>query len=304
MVTLCYHRISHRQSVPTLGVSDDTSLERFEAHLRYFRRHFRIPRLTEPFDLPALLRRRGDPPTLLLTFDDGYREMREAVLPLLVRHNVRAVFFVTTDALDGETLWFHQLAQALRLTRRLPRATLAQRRAALRRHLGRLRRQSPAGVARGVQTLIRQLGVPPEGTRPPLYLTWDDAAALQRAGMILGFHARAHTNWAAMAPAQLGAELRQGRARMAACLGAPPDLAAYPFGRAGFVNEAVAREVARSGFRYAFTVQLGEATQQTNPLALPRLLVEPQRPLRHLLDRIRLVQSGACDDGDSAPLVG
>ncbi|MFD2093544.1 polysaccharide deacetylase family protein [Blastococcus deserti] len=60
----------------------------------------------QPIDLDAFLRGLDDPATLpehpiLLTFDDGYRCMRDVAAPVLHRHGMPAVLFVPTDHVGG-----------------------------------------------------------------------------------------------------------------------------------------------------------------------------------------------------------
>ena len=63
------------------------SLEELIAHLH---RHQALPR-----------------DALLLTFDDGFREMHEVVAPILLAKGVPATFFVTTGCIDNHTLVHH-----------------------------------------------------------------------------------------------------------------------------------------------------------------------------------------------------
>jgi peptidoglycan/xylan/chitin deacetylase (PgdA/CDA1 family) len=44
---------------------------------------------------------------LLLTFDDGFREMQEVVAPILLEKGVPATFFVTTGCIDNQNLAHH-----------------------------------------------------------------------------------------------------------------------------------------------------------------------------------------------------
>ena len=45
--------------------------------------------------------------SLLLTFDDGFREMQEVVAPILLEKGVPATFFVTTSCIDNHNLAHH-----------------------------------------------------------------------------------------------------------------------------------------------------------------------------------------------------
>jgi peptidoglycan/xylan/chitin deacetylase (PgdA/CDA1 family) len=60
----------------------------------------------EPIDIPRFLRGLHEPDTLperaaLLTFDDGYKSMRDVTLPLLQELDVSAVLFVPTGFVGG-----------------------------------------------------------------------------------------------------------------------------------------------------------------------------------------------------------
>src|SRR5262249_2749567 len=46
------------------------------------------------------------PNSVVITFDDGYRDNLTVALPLLEKHALPAALFVVTSALDGEPLWF------------------------------------------------------------------------------------------------------------------------------------------------------------------------------------------------------
>jgi peptidoglycan/xylan/chitin deacetylase (PgdA/CDA1 family) len=75
--------------------------EIFVGHLSYLREHG-----WQVIDLPALFRGIMAPESLperavLLTFDDGYRSMRTAALPWLLRYGYPAVLFVPTDYIGG-----------------------------------------------------------------------------------------------------------------------------------------------------------------------------------------------------------
>jgi len=51
---------------------------------------------------------------LIITFDDGYRDNHDVALPILRRHNVPAVMFVSTGYIGSDvTFWFDRLAYDL-----------------------------------------------------------------------------------------------------------------------------------------------------------------------------------------------
>lgn len=84
----------------------------FEQDLDFFLQRF------EPIDLHALIAHLHEGSALprramLLSFDDGYREAYEVVMPVLLRKGVPATFFVNTSSLDNRRLLFSNKRSAL-----------------------------------------------------------------------------------------------------------------------------------------------------------------------------------------------
>ena len=49
-----------------------------------------------------------------ITFDDGYADNAEIAVPILLRHGLRATFFVATGFLDGGRMWNDTVIEAVR----------------------------------------------------------------------------------------------------------------------------------------------------------------------------------------------
>lgn len=98
--TLVYH------GVPPDGVRGTLHAETFERHIRFLKRHFDILPPLELARQHAARRRRS----VALTFDDGFRNNAEVVAPILCRHGVPALFFVSSrHSREGSHLWFSYL---------------------------------------------------------------------------------------------------------------------------------------------------------------------------------------------------
>lgn len=87
VLVLCYHAVSGTWPAP-LSVTPD-ALERQLATL--VARGYRGRRFTEAATEPATY------PTLVVTFDDGYRSVLEQAKPILDRHGIPGTLFVPTD---------------------------------------------------------------------------------------------------------------------------------------------------------------------------------------------------------------
>jgi peptidoglycan/xylan/chitin deacetylase (PgdA/CDA1 family) len=113
VAVLAYHGL--RDAADTrLGTSDELHVRAsvLESHLRVLRS------LATPISLDDWLgaRRHGrplPPRAVLVTFDDGYRSVREVGVPLLERYDVPAVIFACTGRQrDGALFWFDALERA------------------------------------------------------------------------------------------------------------------------------------------------------------------------------------------------
>jgi peptidoglycan/xylan/chitin deacetylase (PgdA/CDA1 family) len=52
----------------------------------------------------------------VITFDDGYADNVEVALPILLRYEIAADFFVSTGFLDGGRMWNDTVIEAFRAT--------------------------------------------------------------------------------------------------------------------------------------------------------------------------------------------
>lgn len=94
VVVLCYHSVH-----PTIPFRSATPAQ-FSDHLAWLAEHCRCV----PFGdvLAARERRRDRRPIVSITFDDGYADNHEFVLPLLLDRRLSATFFVTAGFVDRD----------------------------------------------------------------------------------------------------------------------------------------------------------------------------------------------------------
>ncbi len=92
---LMYHRVNEAPEYDQLNVSP----ERFDAQMAHLRRHCEVLSLAAAV---TRLRHASPPvqpgrPSVVVTFDDGYRDNLVHALPILRKHDVPATIFITTD---------------------------------------------------------------------------------------------------------------------------------------------------------------------------------------------------------------
>jgi peptidoglycan/xylan/chitin deacetylase (PgdA/CDA1 family) len=103
VVILCYHGVTERsERHPNDRSGLHIRAHRFEAQLNYLRRHYHVISLAEFVEA-----RKNNVPlpdySVVLTFDDGYRNFLTSALPRLVARNMSVSIFLITDRIQPET---------------------------------------------------------------------------------------------------------------------------------------------------------------------------------------------------------
>jgi peptidoglycan/xylan/chitin deacetylase (PgdA/CDA1 family) len=246
---LIYHRVGSDGDdfVPAI------SPEGFARHMRVLRQHFLPMSLTDV--LTAAERREVPARAVVVTFDDGYRDVLTHAVPVLRRFDIPATLYVATAFMeDGASMWNDRIGCALRTTRcpqlealdglePLPLQTPAERHAALRRVLHTLKRRPPAER---------------------------DAREIRRHGLEVGAHTVHHPILSALAPETAWSEIVGSKRAIEAQLQAPVQHFAYPNGTADDFDDTTRAQVARAGFASAVSTLFGVNSAATNRYALHR----------------------------------
>jgi peptidoglycan/xylan/chitin deacetylase (PgdA/CDA1 family) len=264
-------------------LGDPTSTE-LEALIRFLMRNFRF---ATPADCVERWSRGQelDPYTLLLTFDDGYVDLHDELLPLLTRCQVPATVFVTTGAIAGRPTWFQRLFAAMDRTTRAelpafdgvpatPLGTPAQRVEAIEMISAAQRRHPARAWEDLVDRLCEELGWD-GGLAGQEMMSWDQVAALHRSGLVtVGGHTVTHPCLENCDADQLRHEIfgsaEELRARLPG-IGFMPF--SYPHGRCP--SAAVRDMVREAGYGCAFTGRWATNTRATPLYELGRQHLPP-----------------------------
>lgn len=290
---LAYHRVLADFDESSFAFDPElvsaTEVE-FDWQMAYVARRFRpvtCAQVAEALDGGAALPERA----VMVTFDDGFRDNHDVAFPVLRRHGVPAVFFVSTGYIGSDsTFWFDRVVHVLLRTaqKQLPIAALdltiepgetpAQRRADAERLLRVLKRLPDALRLKVLQELEHAACLSPSvaDRMQSAVMTWDEVREMARAGMEFGSHSESHPILATLDDAaQLQRELEGSKRTLEHEIGRPVTALAYPVGGRDAVNAAVLEATEAAGYRFAFTYLPGtNRLVATNPLLLKRIPVE------------------------------
>jgi peptidoglycan/xylan/chitin deacetylase (PgdA/CDA1 family) len=248
ITVLSYHRAAHSRS-PTEYDDEvvDVTTDDLEEQLQFLERHCNVISLDQLRAFTSGARLPANP--VLLTFDDGYRDNHDVVLPMLQRHRMTAVFFVTTAHVEQRRLfWWDRVNLLLKTSRQerielkypchvaLSLASFDERGTAIQRVLRTIKDHYALDLERFLHHVAAAADVSISRTEETervaeLLMTWDHVRALRRAGMDVQSHTSTHRVLQTLPPAALAAELRDSRAMLEAVLGEPVNAISYPVGR-------------------------------------------------------------------------
>lgn len=241
-----------------------------------------------------------------LSMDDGYADNCSSLLPLLERVDGKATVFLESRVLtDRRVNWSHRWFWILEhlgaemATRQLLTELSSP---GLSERLRVLLEEDPEDLAYQVKRVLKYEASPEE--RDPalealfeegggdeerlverLYMRVDQARSLQASGRVeLGGHTVNHHVLSTLPADDQRAEVEGGRRALEELFGAEAGFSfAYPFGRHWDVNEASISSVRDAGYMAAVTTHTGVVHSSSDPMRLPRWMIDDQTPLHHLV---------------------
>jgi peptidoglycan/xylan/chitin deacetylase (PgdA/CDA1 family) len=207
----------------------------------------------------------------LVTFDDATQDHYSRALPIMRRHSIPAVFFVSTRSLEERTVeWWNLLSFALRecapgrhrvgpeFGDEIVVSDAASRTAAFAAASARIKLESPQADALPViQELASRLGVtlPSMEQQSRGLINAAQLSEMREAGMTIGSHSHSHAFLRRLsAEAQL-AELSRSKRILEGILGVRVRSLAYPYGQAADYDSQTCAAARDAGYDCAFNLR-------------------------------------------------
>lgn len=103
---LMYHRILPAKSIEPKDTGWTVSQEMFSEQMKFISENYNVIPISD-------LRKNATDPgkkSVVVTFDDGYRDNLEIALPILKKYSVSATIYVTTDFVSGKAdIWWYKV---------------------------------------------------------------------------------------------------------------------------------------------------------------------------------------------------
>ncbi len=263
LTVLMYHRIDEPSRFPTLDPSllgaTPAEFENQMAHLAERRRVLSMD------DLIAV--RRGErellPGSVMVTFDDAYRDFAEHAWPALRRHEIPVTLFVPTAYPDDPSrrFWWDRLHHAMSVTNRrepistpagrLPLATREERAQAFRSLREWIKAAPHTEAMEAVELLADGLEAPDPAAA---VLGWAELRELAAEGVVLAPHTRTHPLLNRLPLEEAKAEVLDSLDDLEREVGPTPRVFAFP---AGGQSDELVSWLPEAGFEIAFATTRG-----------------------------------------------
>lgn len=290
LVVLNYHRIGEAASTPLDPGVFSATQDQFDAQLAWLKKDADV--IGEDGLHAAVSGAQGR--FVLITFDDGYLDNYELALPVLTRHNVPALFFITTGFIDDRRVaWWDEISWMIKHAERRqwpPRLQNDQTRAdwsaaeadAFLKTLLRTYKSLPTSEG---PAFLDEIAEATGSGRCPLtddaapWMTWANIRRLQESGHAIGAHTVTHPVLARCDRERQQFEITQSKRRIEEVLGRSVQSFSYPVGTADAFTTETAELLREAGIRWAFNFQGGymDAARATSAdhYSLPRIAMEP-----------------------------
>lgn len=295
-------------------------LANFELQCAHLAKHYHPISLDE---LAQALRENRPllPRSVVITIDDGYRDVFTNGAPMLKRYGLPATLYAVSGFLDRQCwMWWDSVAHVflnspkkeaeLAIPGREPlRVTLGspvQRREAADRVATYLVRRDNSQAAQWCQSIAAQLDVTLPAEPPSDYeaMTWEEARQLAAMGVTVGAHTVNHWVIGTLPdPGQRHHEIAAGRQRLEQMLDRPVRHFSFPNGGIGDFSRSDLALVRDAGYASSSTTLYGMVGPSSDPFQLPRINVDADMDFSFFRAKVAgLFQHSAMNQPERAPL--
>jgi peptidoglycan/xylan/chitin deacetylase (PgdA/CDA1 family) len=272
LTVLAYHRIGGTPSAfdhlfdDSVFTCSDAVLDEHMAQLVRLRSVVTLDQVCDALDGKARL----PPRAALVTFDDATQDHYSRALPVLRKHGVPAVFFVSTRSLVERTVeWWNLLGYTLRTCAagsyelgkdfggRVQLDDISSRNTAIETITRHIKLRSDAGDAlptvEGIAAAV-QVTLPSRDAQSSGLLDANQLREMCAAGMTIGSHSHSHAFLRRLSPDEQLSELRTSKQVLEDIVGQPVRSLAYPYGQSMDYDSTTQNAARQAGYACAFNL--------------------------------------------------
>lgn len=271
---LIYHRVLDECDFMHPG---EVNREIFSWQMALLAKYFNVLSLSDA--LEGLATDTLPPRAVCITFDDGYADNYFNALPILLKNNLKATFFIASGYLDGGRMWNDTITETIRsmdepvldLTRLgygiFEIQTPEKKSAAASEIIARVKYLSPLDRESHVDYIAKLSKFLPND----LMLTTEQLILLSHAGMEIGGHTVTHPILATLDAESMNKEVAENKHTLEKKLNKKIRYFAYPNGKPGqdYLPEQV-EIIKNNGYEAAVSTLWGVSNKKTDKWQLAR----------------------------------
>ncbi len=276
---LCYHRVG----VEGVPYHSRLGARVFESQMNYLKKHYRLVSISQM--CRELEDRLVVPPTIAITFDDGYRDLYTHAFSVLRRLQIPATIYLIGECMQtGMVPWYDRIFSAvhsapgpslefkLETTRTFKIHSPADRSSVAWELVCYLRSLDDTDRREWCRNFERSNPVR-EGELQGRMLDWQQVREMFQAGISFGAHTWTHPSVSRLSAGALDRELGDTKAFLEAALSTEIADFAYPFGKTADCSSSAESVLSKFKYRSAVTTAEGINSSGTNVLKLRRLQI-------------------------------
>jgi len=285
---LAYHRVFQEPKdirYPFIEGTISASPEEFEKQIKFVSNEFNVTNFN---NLHAVMKsgRKIPKKSLIITFDDGYKDNYEIAFGIIKSHHVTATIFVSTGFIDsGEHFWFDKVAYLINLTK-AAKISLGDgkykyylsdenSKKRIKKEIARVFGICPDEERRNLLLELGQqsgVAVNQEDSKLAAPLGWNEIREMSDYGIEIGSHTVNHPFLTHMREEEMLFELKKSKENIEAKIGKEVKSVAYPF---GIYNEKVMECAKKCGYQFGLSYEHKISKyNENNRYNIPRVHVE------------------------------
>ena len=284
LFVLNYHRVGDASTSPYDPGTFSCSADEFNLQIGWLKERYDIVSLNDAIEIihSRRLPRRN---SVLLTFDDGYRDNYDTAFPIMQKHGVTGTFFLSTLFVGSGVLpWWDQIAWLVKASRKRRIAigypygkdidiSEDVRAQSLRELLKDFKNPKTEDSERFIAELAEACGVTRvDHVLDPCFLTWEEAREMKQAGMCFGSHTHSHSILGRLPYHQQVSELTTSKLLMEKELDMAINTLAYPVGSVSSFGDDSYRALSTADYQTAFSFYSGvNVPGRIHPLDVMRI---------------------------------
>ena len=208
--------------------------------------------------------------TVVITFDDGYRDNYLNAFPILKDLSIPATIFLATDAIGSQRmLWHDRVFSAFRKTsvgvldgignrsQRYPLSTVDEKLFAQREFLKFIWTLNDQERLSWIDFLVERLEVRDRRQEPGLMLSWEEIRLMHQNEISFGSHTVTHPISSKLSLDRAQNNIQNSKAMIEKTLRTPIRTFAYPNGSQDDFDESTKRLLKEAGYLCAVTTKFG-----------------------------------------------